>query len=122
MQHVQSAQDGARTPGTCQHQELRPQQQADTRTVRQDGSISEAVAWECPPHERHLILDRILQHVLPRHLDGTVLLHSHSALLGSVLAPGSFPPAAQHAAFRCWQMWGTWFNLSDPACQQSLDC
>ena len=76
---------------------------ADVSSAWQDGSISEAVAWECPPQERHLILDRILQHVLSRHLDGSVALHSHSALLGPVLAPKSFLPAAQHSAFRCWQ-------------------
>ena len=70
-------------------------------THMQDGSISEAVAWECPPHERHLILDRILQHVLARHMGGTLVLHSHADLLSPALHPVSCPPAVQHVAFRC---------------------
>lgn len=33
-----------------------------------DGSIAETAVWECPPHERHLIIPRIVEHILGRHL------------------------------------------------------
>ena len=35
----------------------------------QDGKISEAIVWECPPHERHTIPDKILSYALTVHLD-----------------------------------------------------
>lgn len=34
----------------------------------QDGKISEAVVWECPPAERHTIPDKILAYALGMHL------------------------------------------------------
>eukprot|EP00850_Spirogloea_muscicola_P007141 SM000035S13121 [mRNA] locus=s35:545349:553633:- [translate_table: standard] len=34
-----------------------------------DGVIAETAVWECPPTERHLIIARIVEYVLGRHLD-----------------------------------------------------
>eukprot|EP00850_Spirogloea_muscicola_P014641 SM000106S13989 [mRNA] locus=s106:344809:353218:- [translate_table: standard] len=34
-----------------------------------DGVIAETAVWECPPTERHMIIARIVEYVLGRHLD-----------------------------------------------------
>eukprot|EP00897_Mesotaenium_endlicherianum_P009718 jgi/Mesen1/8775/ME000524S08069 len=34
----------------------------------QDGTINETAVWECSPSERHLIIPRIVEHILARHL------------------------------------------------------
>ncbi|KAH9614552.1 hypothetical protein KSS87_003366 [Heliosperma pusillum] len=33
-----------------------------------DGTIAEAACWECEPPERHLIVKKIIEHILSRHL------------------------------------------------------
>jgi U3 small nucleolar RNA-associated protein 22 len=42
--------------------------QAELRRFR-DGKIAETAVWDCPdPTERHLVVERIVRHVLCRHL------------------------------------------------------
>ena len=70
-------------------------------TCVQDGSISEAVAWECPPSQRHLIPDRILQLVLLKHLPTGVKLPPLAGLFDGCLAPAAFNHQLQTDAARC---------------------
>lgn len=67
----------------------------------QDGSISEAVSWECPPSHRHTIPDQILQHILPRRMGAQITITPHSGLLEPCLAAPSYTPAQQLDASRC---------------------
>jgi Nrap protein domain 3 len=53
----------------------------------QDGSIAEAVVWDVPPGERHLIVDELLSYALRRHLPLGTAVQAHCGMLDAALAP-----------------------------------
>lgn len=69
----------------------------------QDGKICEAVVWDVPPSQRHLIVDAIVAHALGRHLPGGAAVTGTSGLVDAALRrkKGATPDADIVAARLC---------------------
>lgn len=67
----------------------------------QDGRIAEAVVWETPLGERHLILDSIVSFALRRHLPVGSSVDTFAGCLDAALIESGADPSGTEAAYRC---------------------
>jgi len=67
----------------------------------QDGRIAEAIVWEVPAGERHLILDSLVSYVLRRHLPMGTAIVTFAGCLDSVLAEDGAELSDTESAYRC---------------------
>lgn len=66
----------------------------------QDGNIAESVVWECGPSERHLVVDRVMDYALKRHLGAACAVSGHAGLLDAVMHRRDAHPDEQANARR----------------------
>jgi U3 small nucleolar RNA-associated protein 22 len=67
----------------------------------QDGRIAEAVVWDVPAGERHLVLDQLITVALTRHLPAGTSVRSTAGIFDPVMAPPGIR-LAQAAAAAKW--------------------
>ncbi len=67
----------------------------------QDGKIAEAVVWDVPTGERHLILDQLISFALSRHLPAGSSVRSFAGTFDSVTVAPGMRLAQTAAAARC---------------------
>ena len=66
----------------------------------QDGNIAEAVVWDAPAGERHLVLDQLVTYALTRHLPAGTSVKSFAGTFDTVMVPPGMRLAQAAAAAR----------------------
>ncbi len=73
--------------------------------IVQDGSIAEAVVWQCGTSERHLIIDHVITYALKRHLGTACSVSGHAGLLDAATRQKGIHPDKQANARRLVWAW-----------------